>query len=101
MTVILNTPNCPVCTGNTVQSAGLAPFYQVDPGKLTLLNGIPQTVVFKNIKATSASQWAMPKSECLNAAKEGVSFDIPLKTGAGFTVVAYDDCTFEYFCIKI
>lgn len=102
MTIVLNTPTCAPCAGDTPANAGLAPYYAVDAGRLSLVGGVAQTVTFVNIRnLASAAGWVMPKAECLNAAKEGVYFDITSKTATGFTVVAPEDCTFEYFCIKI
>lgn len=101
MTIVLNTPTCRPCAGDTPANSGVAPYHKVDAGRLTLVADVPQTVAFTNIRTASASGWVMPKAESLGLDGAGVPFDITAKTGTGFTVTAVADCTFEYFCIKI
>lgn len=101
MTIVMNTPTCKPCAGSTPANAGIPPFYAVDAGRLTLVADTPQTLTFTNIRATAAADWVMPKADCLHSDGHGVAFDITSKTATGFTVVAYEDSTFEYFCIKV
>ena len=95
--ILLNSPDCGAC--DQADYTGLAPYYAVDAGILTLVASVPQTVAFKHIKATVATQWGMPKSTCLNAGKSEI-YPTITKSATGFTVVADEDCTFEYLCIK-
>jgi len=98
--MILNDPNCQACAGSTPGNAGVPPFYALDSGQLTLVSGVSQTVTFRNIKATTANQWAMPEPLCVNASGERIVPTIT-KSATGFTVSAYEACTFSYVCVKI
>ena len=99
--IVLNSPNCPSCAGGTSPSnAGVPPWYALDTGKLSLVAGVTQTVTFTNIKNTTAAGWSMPKPKCVNAYGSEV-FPVVTELATGFTVVADEDCTFSYVCIKI
>jgi len=102
MTIILNTPNCPSCSaGVTLQNSGLAPYYAVDAGSIAFTAGVTATVIFVNIRnLTSASQWVMPRGKALNAYGSEI-FPTITKTTTGFTILADEAGTYDYFCIKI
>jgi hypothetical protein len=107
----LNTPKCYKCSDygydlNTGTPHGIVPSgpNEVinDKGPLTLVAGVPYTVLFKQISVINSTKWTFAGlPACYNSANESVGYEITAKTGTGFTVTAMENSTFEFMAVKI